>query len=599
MGLKNNKKKIGDTAVDKLSDALNVCEHLDPKIKKNDTNLSWDGEIEFHDMKDGMNFSRKSYRGACHVQVKGTVVEDSQLSIPSIKHKVSLSDIKNYRYSGGAIFFVVALVESDDCIESKIYYKVFLPYDIVKILSHFHESEKTFSFDEFPDSREEKEQIICEFILDKERQYSTSQDVDTFVKSGEHTKYVFWLNSKNGFPVFDQRAKYVYKKLADGIYQAVGKFTIDEAIPQNISFPVFIDDKEIFSNAKIAIDAKTNEVCRIELNRGLEISSFSNKRKRGKFILNGKCSFLEYAQNLDFLNQLYRGGHLKVGEILEGDYSDSDINYKNIDEQIACYRNINELLVCLNVKKDVKLSQFSHHDIQKLYYLYECIVLDKPYHQDLFAICRDKLGPLKLLLFFLHGHDGGTHLVNAFSLPAGKCEMAVDKDSPRFASSLYTKLETEDYLTLDNLDLDVVKQSLTSVEYSDAYGMILNWSILEMLRAFDQNSSEPLLDCLLDVSKWLTDNEPENDVYFINYMQTIRRKRNLDSSEIKVIIEKREKYSKENHRDLLFLAGYSALLSNHEELKFYTGMMGGKERNDFYGMPIAKIPELQTYDNKA
>ena len=48
MALKNNPEKIGNMAVDKLSDFLQRSEHLDPKIQKHDKNLSWDGGIDYY-----------------------------------------------------------------------------------------------------------------------------------------------------------------------------------------------------------------------------------------------------------------------------------------------------------------------------------------------------------------------------------------------------------------------------------------------------------------------------------------------------------------------------------------------------------------------
>ena len=42
MALKDNPEKIGNMAADTLSKFLQRIEHLDPKIKKHDKNVSWD-----------------------------------------------------------------------------------------------------------------------------------------------------------------------------------------------------------------------------------------------------------------------------------------------------------------------------------------------------------------------------------------------------------------------------------------------------------------------------------------------------------------------------------------------------------------------------
>ena len=100
MALKNNPEKIGNMAVDKLSDFSQRSEHLDPKIQKHDKNLSWDGEIDYYAQSP---FSKENFIGHIPTQVKGHLVNLMELEKEKITFPVEIGDVENFVTSRGVM----------------------------------------------------------------------------------------------------------------------------------------------------------------------------------------------------------------------------------------------------------------------------------------------------------------------------------------------------------------------------------------------------------------------------------------------------------------------------------------------------------------
>ena len=211
MALKNNPEKIGNMAVDKLSDFLQRSEHLDPKIQKHDKNLSWDGGIDYYAQSP---FSKQNFRGYIPVQVKGHLVNLMELEQEKITFPVEIGDVENFVISRGVVFFVVYLAETENDIDAKIYYNSLLPYDLHKILErHLKQKSRVLEFLPLPRKLDDVETIFRDFLSDQRKQSNTviyGKVDETF--SHLH-QYTFSLPSKNGIPYFDERPRYIYIKI--------------------------------------------------------------------------------------------------------------------------------------------------------------------------------------------------------------------------------------------------------------------------------------------------------------------------------------------------------------------------------------------------
>lgn len=164
------------------------------------------------------------------VQIKGC--EKSRIKRTSIKYSVERSDLSNFLKDGGAIFFVVYFNNSGT--EAKIYYKLFLPYDLVTLLDSNSEC-KSYSveFKPFPDDPMLITDILNFFATHKEKQAaikSKSQliSLDELSKKENISKLNITLISHkpidNPILFMFNHDSYVYATTSNGFYIPIDHF---------------------------------------------------------------------------------------------------------------------------------------------------------------------------------------------------------------------------------------------------------------------------------------------------------------------------------------------------------------------------------------
>ena len=90
--------------------AISKADHLVSHINSNDKEPSWDGDVEVY-KKSGHVHAKADLILKVPVQVKGHIKPN--LKKKSIKYSIQYSDLRNYLYVGGTIFFVVYFDEED------------------------------------------------------------------------------------------------------------------------------------------------------------------------------------------------------------------------------------------------------------------------------------------------------------------------------------------------------------------------------------------------------------------------------------------------------------------------------------------------------
>jgi len=107
--------------------AISKTGHLVSHINSNDKEPSWDGDVEVY-KKSGHVHAKADLILKVPVQVKGHIKPN--LKKKSIKYSIQYSDLRNYLYVGGTIFFVVYFDKEDE--HYTIYYVGLLPFDLKK-----------------------------------------------------------------------------------------------------------------------------------------------------------------------------------------------------------------------------------------------------------------------------------------------------------------------------------------------------------------------------------------------------------------------------------------------------------------------------------
>jgi len=157
---------IETLAVNAVRDSITISEYLSPYINDNDKEPTWDGKVYIYNDKSK---KKSKMRGYVPVQVKGRECND--LTKDKITYPVSIVDMRNFLFDGGAIFFVVYISSGGS--KRKIYYTTLSP---VKLKSYLEDAKKhntkSLPFKLFPTENNSKANIFLNFFMDSKKQTS-------------------------------------------------------------------------------------------------------------------------------------------------------------------------------------------------------------------------------------------------------------------------------------------------------------------------------------------------------------------------------------------------------------------------------------------
>lgn len=173
--------------------------------------------------------------------------------------------------------------------------------------------------------------------------------------------------------------------------------------------------------------------------------------------------------------------------------------------------------------------------------------------------------------------------LNPFAQNEFKFKISRDDSNELFPSSLFVGLRKSDFLSCDNIVYPRLAEDITSVKYSDVYGEAVNNFILELLSAYDIRRDADLLNCTLQITSWLYEHN-QNEIYLINRLQTIRRKRVLEPDELNKIIALRESTGKLEIRICC-----SILLGEELNYKCQLEKLPSEIREEFLKYPINNL----------
>ena len=587
MELKNNPEKIGNMAVDKLSDFLQRSEHLDPKIQKHDKNLSWDGGIDYYAQSP---FSKQNFRGYIPVQVKGHLVNLMELEQEKITFPVEIGDVENFVISRGVVFFVVYLAETENDIDAKIYYNSLLPYDLHKILErHSKQKSRVLEFLPLPRKLDDVETIFRDFLSDQRKQSNTVICGNMDKVFSAVNQYTFSLPSKNGIPYFDERPRYIYQNLTESVSVPLMKGTFDTMTIKDVPIVTYVNGQEYFRQGEVVL-GRNNKIEEIVINPGLRFSNLSGEKKTGSVDSDRDCTFQQMVDNLKFIKLAAEGGEIRVGDILTGGELKFSQNDDELSRDILFYERIQKLLTYMHVTKQVHVSDFTDDELYELNTMFFYMVERVPYEAENNVFGRWTCGPLKNFIISRESEDG-CYLYDAFQIEQENFEMSLGEGDHRFASSLYVMLSVDDYVSLDNIDYDVVEQSLTRIPYSENYGMVAVNALLRILIAYDDTRKKRLLEIAERLSCYLLEYE-DSVSNFINRMQIIRRKRGLITDETAEIMKRQKQISDQDENAVFFRAAFASLLGNKGDVAFYKSQMSFKQREQYEMFPINNLETM-------
>ena len=593
-------EKIATRAV---STSISKTDLLSEFISSGDKEPCWDGAIYIHEDEK----HKKTNIRRVSAQVKGKVVNRNKVK-EHIKYSVSYDDLHAYMINGGSVFFVV-YIDKDTRDPLQIYYAELLP---IKVQTFLEKKQSSYSirFKKFPSDNLQKTEILYNFFENSKKQLSfagkktpTLEELKNanILESVSFSYTGFGANLSNtDFPrVIDGKSLTLYANIKGcdtpvpiEYYDSVHKVTM--SCDQKTA--VKVGDVEYYSTCKRTITAD-NET--IEIGSCVKLTISNNDKESGnyrfKITMSEQGTLNERIQGLEFMLAIINCGFFSYGAYLFpvefGDNEKETLNKNKWPEKLVEYKKIKQLLDALNVTKDLDIANCSEKDYINLHMLTETILKNKRVKslpEEGIQQCILSIANLNLAFVYLKNDHGGYNVWNYFGEHFAVEWRSNNGDSYRI--SQFITMKAEDYLRVDNLNLDFVVEDYKALEPTTLLVEFCNNTILELIKAYDLSKKI----CFLHTAKELEDlieKAPDADamVCAINRLQIAFRERDLtfeEKSELFSIIS--------NTENALYRIGAFLLLNEQQKAKTELELLSPAQMKVFKTYPIFNLYHLDS-----
>lgn len=568
---------IEEIAVQRVKREILKYDCLKDYINTNDKTPMWDGEIYIY--KENSKYkANEDFRGKISVQVKGHKV--TKIKSGNSKYSIDVEYLRAYQKDKkGVLLFVVEMTDSEN---TKIFYANLLPVDLKEILERVKENQKTISIDIKPikeKSPSSMKMICLNFLKNSNEQMNIEikniDEIDKvhkieFTVVGEEKyleeylfnndiySYVFdeITNKKYALPKLKEIQKYqtnkVDVKIKDKIYYnqiTIIKNREEEYILYGRSTKIYLDRNKInfklkgnvyerINDAKFIIDLLNNMEMTVK-DKTISLPVNTEKIQKEKYIESLK-------QDLDYLN--------KMKDLFEKFNIKFEKDLDTLDE-----RSLTNLKRFARLNDGILIDGLKESGIHFIEIAGYCIA---------FFVSIDSNKKVEVYNYF----DDLSGKIRVFYFYSNKNKISI---------SPYINLTAENLISFSNINIDIIKKSFDSPEYSEETCLRYNLWLLELIKAYDESNekkwlefAEYLIDKILEFS-----NSP---AYLINKLQIIKRIRNLNQE------EKNELYEiKENEKDDMIQCGIAILLDNLSDFERHFNNLENKE--EFKKFPIYNL----------
>lgn len=589
-------KAIETLAINAVRDSIVLSDFLDQFITDNDKEPSWDGFVYIY---NGNSRKKEMLKGRLPVQVKGT--ENSDLSKDEISYSVEVTDLRNYLYDGGIVFFVVYI--GNNGLTKKIYYAELPPIKLRLLLSEAKEQKtKVIKLKEFPTDGNQKATIFLNCYNNCQKQasffeaqlLSLEQLEEQGVLEGITIPVYGYGIKADPQEAFFKNEVYIYAKIKGS------------AIPQPLELiPMEIQTSQEI-NAKISVNnvpfyntftrTRSADRATIKIGDSFEITiNAPDKSCKVNYKTSDKMRMI--VKDLRFMLAILDTGKFELDGhdfLIPADAVDlSNFGIEQQKEMLDYYEKIVRVLDILGANGDLPISKLTDSDWRNLAILIKAFI-DKEYVSglklDLNLIHVIQIGGFKFALVFSRCEEK-EDTYNILDFFKTKLEVQYnDENDMAHPISQYSILHANDFLELSNIRFDVLLPSYQDLSSNPHIFERANWVLLELLLAYDKTngSKSILLNTAKDFAEWLM-SAPEDvlpyKVRLLNKLQIIRREREFSIDEVKelyAIIED------STSREEVLVGGY-LLLGSQEAAEIHFAKLDPKLQEDFKTWPIYKF----------
>ena len=590
-------EKLATSAIEK---EIAKTDLLSSFINSGDREPCWDGHIYIHEDKKKTKKNIKKVAA----QVKGKAVRTRDAK-RTISYPISCDDLRAYMMNGGTVFFVVYLnKDTGDVLQ--IYYVSLLPVMVKKLLDE-KKSRRTISvkFHKFPADNARKTELFLNFYEESKKQVSFAgkdlPNVDDLIKKGLLENISFSYTGLGACPdtrllpkIIDGKSLTLYANIKGGTapipieyFDEITNITTskDTNIPISVKGHIYYDKVKTIATADTIEQQIGSSVKIIAPNVDKVDSSIKIHLN-----INLTGTLTEQIEALEFIIALVDNEAFNFGDAeFPAKFPQSELDRMeayNFPEMLSNRKHIKEVLDSMNVKKDLELSKCTSDDIDNLMRIVNSIgdhriirgeIDEKNPGQKI------KIANLTVAVVYIKA-NGGYRIYDFFGnrfdvkwAPEGMEPVEV---------SQFMMMRPDDYLTLDNLDLEKVVENFKIIPPSTTHFELSNNCMLSMLNAYDKAPNPELLNAARQMNVWLGQHTDflSSEIVTLNRLQIELRERPLEFS------EKQELYTiATTAKDEFHRLGAFLLLGEQEEARKIFDTLDEDRLNLFKGFPIYKF----------
>ena len=587
-------EKLATSAIEK---EIAKTDLLSSFINSGDREPCWDGHIYIHEDKKKTKKNIKKVAA----QVKGKAVRTRDAK-RTISYPISCDDLRAYMMNGGTVFFVVYLnKDTGDVLQ--IYYVSLLPVMVKKLLDE-KKSWRTISvkFHKFPADNARKTELFLNFYEESKKQVSFAgkdlPNVDDLIKKGLLENISFSYTGLGACPdtrllpkIIDGKSLTLYANIKGGTapipieyFDEITNITTskDTNIPISVKGHIYYDKVKTIATANTIEQQIGSSVKIIAPNVDKVDSSIKIHLN-----INLTGTLTEQIEALEFIIALVDNEAFNFGDAeFPAKFPQSELDRMeayNFPEMLSNRKHIKEVLDSMNVKKDLELSKCTSDDIDNLMRIVNSIgdhriirgeIDEKNPGQKI------KIANLTVAVVYIKA-NGGYRIYDFFGnrfdvkwAPEGMEPVEV---------SQFMMMRPDDYLTLDNLDLEKVVENFKIIPPSTTHFELSNNCMLSMLNAYDKAPNPELLNAARQMNVWLGQHTDflSSEIVTLNRLQIELRERPLEFS------EKQELYTiATTAKDEFHRLGAFLLLDEQEEARKIFDTLDEDRLNLFKGFPI-------------
>ena len=568
-------KEIEELSVGAIRKLIMSSTKLDSDIPTNDKSLSWDGEIFLyneHKSKGKIDIKRR-----IPVQVKGTKVEEFSNNIS--KHSFEVSDLRNYYNDNGVILFLVEILNIN---EFKIFSRSLLPLDLKEILIGIKEKQQKKTIELYETSIDELgiERVVMVFDRNVDKQPKMLVDKQLSIESiNKNIKIDFDINNLNKFG--DEYYAYSFSDELGIEIPLKEKFKL-EGVVQQLEGNISVDEK-LYYNNYLSCTYKNRNI--IEIGDKIILDFSRNKM----LIEKPEGNFLTYINTLYMLRDIADKKHICIKGV-KIDVGNKLDKFK-IEYKIKMIEDMIKALSMIGVDiNEISLKDMDKQSDRNLQALVKGIIYEDTIYIEDTIYKKDGFKTITLTTINICGKK-----IFIAVEPVGDNEHKIidvlNNDKYGIFSTDYNgeNIRISPYLTIDEEDMDCIninwrkaKESIMAISENYGYKDLVNNFMLILLKYYDKSKNLSVLDLSRDLNELY--NNYEDDIFKINMYQIIKRKRDLNQTEIKDIIN-----IKKSNSDLEIQCCTNILLENHIEARDNLDNMEYSVRENFKEYPIYNL----------